>query len=130
MKDSTIQSLLAALQAIADMSEDEAIVAACREAIAQAEADNTITAEIPEPLMVAINGYMVAGWMLANGLSIQPIQAKGKPVEMLLKMTLRAAIETFLSKPRDQQLEQLKHAAQHLSEFSGAIAVECSDIEP
>ncbi len=130
MKDSTIQSLLAALQAIADMSEDEAIVAACREAIARAEADNTITAEIPEPLMVAINGYMVAGWMLANGLSTQPIEAKGKPVEILLNMTLTVAIETFLSKPRNQQLEQLKQAAQNLGEFSGAIAVECSDIEP
>ena len=130
MKDSTIQGLIATFQAIANMTEDEAIVATCREAIARAEADNTITAEIPEPLMVAINGYMVAGWMLAKGLSTQPIEAKGKPVEMLLKMTLRAAIETFLSKPRDQQLEQLKQAAQHLGEFSGAIAVECSDIEP
>lgn len=130
MKDSTIQSLLAALQAIADMSEDEAIVAACREAIAQAQADNSLIAQIPEPLMVAINGYMVAGWMLANGLSTQPIEAKGKPVEILLKMTLAGAIESFLSKPRDQQLEQLKHAAQHLGEFSGAIAIECSEIEP
>ena len=128
MKDSTIQGLIATFQAIANMTEDEAIVATCREAIARAEADNTITAEIPEPLMVAINGYIVAGWMLAKGLSTQPIETKGKPVEILLNTTLTVAIETFLSKPRDQQLEELKQAAQHLGEFSGAIAVEC--IEP
>ena len=132
MKDSTIEGLIATFQAIANMTEDEAIVATCREAIARAEADNTITAEIPEPLMVAINGYIVAGWMLAKGLSTQPIETKGKPVEILLNTTLTVAIETFLSKPRDQQLEELKQAAQHLGEFSGAITVECSDsdIEP
>lgn len=124
MKDSTIQGLLATFQAIANMTEDQAIVATCHAAIAQAEADNTLTAELPEPLMVAMHTYMVAAHVLAKSLSTQPVEIKGKPGEALLDMAIDMAIENYQGKPRDEQVKALVATAKRLGELSGAITVE------
>lgn len=124
MKESTIQGLLATFQAIANMTEDETIIAICHEALARAEADREMSVKLPEPLLISIHLHMVAADALARVASSQPKEIKGKKKDIILAAAMNSALDVFTKMPEDRQHDLLIQSAKRLADLSGARTVE------
>lgn len=124
MNGSTNQGLLATLQAIANLTEDEVIIGICAHAIAQAEAEKFCTAELPEPLLISIHLYMLAAHALAHAASEQPEGIKGLPVDAVLATAINGALDSFEAMTQERRHEVLIISAQKLGEMSGAASVD------
>lgn len=122
MQQSTIEGLLATFQAIVNMTEDEAIIAACETAIARAEADKTYTAEIPEPLLAAVYIYMASAHTLATIASERPKALRGMKPEELFELVSGTTRVKLLEAPEAEQHEILIQAAGVLAKVSGAVS--------